>query len=476
MTQRLIGYKDLAERSDAMPSRPLRQAVVVGASISGLLAARVLSDHFEQVTLIERDVLPRAPAPRKGVPQAPHAHGLLIRGRTILESLLPGLAEDLCAAGAVSIDVGREFGWYHTGGWSIQHESELVFLSASRALLESSIGERVRARRNVRVLDGLRAEGLKSDPDGAVRGIRVSVPGKQRANEEIDADLVIDATGRGSATPQHLPELGFAAPKAELLRAPVTYASCTFRRANDRPNNQALLISGTPGKRSGVLLPIEGSRWLVTLVSRFDEPTPQDHDAFVAFARSLPALRLYHVIRDLEPSSEIVHHRFAGSLWRHYEQLTRFPEGLLVLGDAVCSFNPVYGQGMTVSAIEAECLDRALTRARDAGGIDPAFAQRWFRTIQPVVDAAWSGASLEDYRFPELAQERSVRLKLLQWYMDRLNRATFRSAAVTDQLYRVIHVLEPSGRLFRPRILAEVLFGRGVQRTPSPSDPRLHQV
>ena len=216
-----------------MPSRPLRQAVVVGGSISGLLAARILSDHFEQVSLIERDVLPRAPAPRKGVPQAPHAHGLLIRGRTILESLLPGLAEDLCAAGAVSIDVGREFGWYHTGGWSIQHESELVFLSASRALLESSIGERVRARRNVSVLDGLRAAGLKSDPDGVVRGVRVSVPGKQRANEEIDADLVIDATGRGSATPQHLPELGFAAPKAELLRAPVTYASCTFRRAND---------------------------------------------------------------------------------------------------------------------------------------------------------------------------------------------------------------------------------------------------
>jgi 2-polyprenyl-6-methoxyphenol hydroxylase-like FAD-dependent oxidoreductase len=449
-----------------MPSRPLHHAVVVGGSISGLLATRVLSDHFEQVTLVERDVLPRAPAPRKGVPQARHAHGLLIRGRTILESLLPGLAEDLCAAGAVSIDVGREFGWYHAGGWSIQHESELVFLSVSRVLLELSIGERMRARRNVRVLDGVRAGGLKSDTDGTVRGVRVSVPGEHSLDKEIDADLVIDATGRGSTTPQYIRELGFAAPKAELLPAPVTYASCMFRRANDRPNNQALLISGTPGKRSGVLLPIESGRWLVTLVSHFDEPTPKDHDAFVAFARSLPALELYQAIRDLEPSSDIVHHRFAGSLWRHYEQLTRFPEGLLVLGDAVCSFNPVYGQGMTVSAIEAECLDRALTRARDEGGIDPAFAQRWFRTIQPVVDAAWSGASLEDYRFPELAHERSVRSKLLRWYMDRVNRATFRSAAVTDQLYRVIHVLEPPGRLFRPRILAEVLFGRGVQRTP----------
>src|SRR3954465_10214324 len=147
-------------------------------------AARVLSDHLQQVPLIERDVLPRAPAPRKGVPQAPHAHGLLIRGRTILESLLPGLAEDLCAAGAVSIDVGREFGWYHAGGWSIQHESELVFLSVTRVLLEPSIGERVRARRNVRVLDGVRAKGLKSDTDGTVRGVRVSVPGEHGVCEE----------------------------------------------------------------------------------------------------------------------------------------------------------------------------------------------------------------------------------------------------------------------------------------------------
>src|SRR3954470_12576219 len=202
MMQRSIGYEN-AERSDAMPSRPLRQAVVVGGSISGLLAARVLSNHFEQVTLIERDVLPRAPAPRKGVPQAPHAHGLLIRGRTILESLLPGLVEDLCAAGAASIDVGREFGWYHAGGWSIQHESELVFLSVTRVLLESSIGERVRARRNVRVLDGVRAKGLKSDTDGTVRGVRVSVPGEHGVCEEIDADLVVDATGRGSTTPQY---------------------------------------------------------------------------------------------------------------------------------------------------------------------------------------------------------------------------------------------------------------------------------
>src|SRR3954470_24412889 len=156
-----------------MPSRPLHHAIVAGASIAGLLAARVLSDHVEQVTLIDRDEVARSPEPRKGVPQGPHAHGLLARGRSILEDLFPGLVEELCTADAIPISAGREFGWHHAGGWRSRHDSNLTLLALSRPLLEYTIAERVRRLPNVAILDGVRIEGLRSDPDGRVTGVRV---------------------------------------------------------------------------------------------------------------------------------------------------------------------------------------------------------------------------------------------------------------------------------------------------------------
>jgi 2-polyprenyl-6-methoxyphenol hydroxylase-like FAD-dependent oxidoreductase len=185
---------------------------------------------------------------------------------------------------------------------------------------------------------------------------------------------------------------------------------------------------------------------------------PQDHNAFLAYARSLAVPDIYETIRNGEPLSEIKRFRFIGSLRRRYERLEHVPEGLIAMGDAVCSFNPVYGQGMTVGAIEAEALSRAVTEARVEGGIGPDFGRRWFQTIRPVVDAAWNGVRLEDFRFPELARERPLRLRPLQWYMERVQQATHRSAFVTDRFYRVMNFLEPPSAFFSPRVMAEVLL------------------
>jgi 2-polyprenyl-6-methoxyphenol hydroxylase-like FAD-dependent oxidoreductase len=219
-----------------------------------------------------------------------------------------------------------------------------------------------------------------------------------------------------------------------------------------------LIVSGKPARRSGLIFPIEGDRWLVTLPGFFDEPMPQDHAGFLAFAGSLAVPDIYDTIRECEPLSEIKRYRFVGSLRRYYERLEGFPEGLIVIGDAVCSFNPVYGQGMTVSAIEVETLGQMLADARARGGVGPDFAKRWFRMIKPAIDAAWNGVRIEDLRFPELADQRPLHLRPMQWYMERVQQATHRSAFVTHQFYRVINFLDAPSRLFSPRMLAEVLF------------------
>jgi 2-polyprenyl-6-methoxyphenol hydroxylase-like FAD-dependent oxidoreductase len=443
-----------------MPIRPFRHAVVAGGGMAGLLAARVLADHFEHVTLVERDLLGRSPEPRKGVPQGRHGHALLPRGQEIMEGLFPGLAAELCAAEAIHVSATQQFAWHHAGDWRARIDTDLSFLAMSRPLLETTIANRARTLPNVVILDGTRVEGPRLSQQHVITGLQIChVSG--RNIHQMEADLVVDATGRGSAVPQWLKELQLEPPPVDRIAAPITYASCTFRRSDPLPEWRSLVITGAPARRTGFIFAIEGQRWLVSLGGFFDEPVPQSHQDFLAFARSLGVPDLHEAIRRSEPASEVVHYRFAGSLRHRYERLSRFPEGLIVLGDAVCSLNPIYGQGMTVSAIEAETLHQALAWARQKGGIDSAFSRHWFRSIQPTIDVAWDSVLVEDYRFPELVGRRPYRIRPLQWYVNRVHRATHRSPVVTDQFYRVVNFLAPPTSLFHPRILARVLSRHG---------------
>jgi 2-polyprenyl-6-methoxyphenol hydroxylase-like FAD-dependent oxidoreductase len=200
---------------------------------------------------------------------------------------------------------------------------------------------------------------------------------------------------------------------------------------------------------------------------------PTDHDGFLAYAQSLPAPDLHAAIRDLQPLSEIKRHRFVGSLRRRYERMREVPGGFIAIGDSVCSFNPIYGQGMTVAAIEAEALGEALTLAQAQGGLRPDFARAWFARIAPAVDAAWNGVLLEDFRFPELAAQRPSGMRPLQWYMRRVTRATHRSAYATDRFYRVMNFLAPPTTLFSPRMIFQALCaGSGPEPLAAPPAAR----
>jgi 2-polyprenyl-6-methoxyphenol hydroxylase-like FAD-dependent oxidoreductase len=439
-----------------MPSDRFGHAVVVGASIAGLLAARALSDQFDRVTVIERDALAGAGSARRGVPQGRHIHVLLPRGHLILESFFPGLTDALRKSGALILNGGRDIAWYHADGWRTRHDSSLWFLALSRPVLESHIADRVRTLPNVRIVEGLRVQEVASE-DRAITGV---VIGTGAQAEALEADLIVDATGRGSAAPRWLERLGYGPVPTDVIPAPVTYSSCLFRRDEGRRDWQALLVVRPEAKRTAFTMAVEGNRWLVTLGTLLDEPFPQDRQGFLSFAKSLPVPNLYDAIRDLEPLSDLVRFRFAGSQRRRYERAKSLPPGLIAIGDAVSSFNPVYGQGMTVAALEAEFLRRALADARSRGGLDADFVRRWYAGISKIIDLAWQGVAIEDYSLPDLSGQVPVSLRPLQWYMQRVHQATCRSEEVTEQFYRVVAFMDVPSAFFRPRMVFNVLFGR----------------
>jgi len=427
--------------------------------MAGLLAARVLSDHFDRVTLIERDQLPERAEPRNGIPQGRHVHVLLARGIALLEENFPGLTRDLVSAGAFRINGGRDIAWHYGDGWRTRHLSDLELVAASRPLIETHVAARVRGLSNVDLRDGVRLAGPATQAD-ALTGAQITGP---QGPETIDADLLVDASGRGSSMSRRLEQLGYTPPEAATIPARLSYSSCQFDRGGQDPGWRALIVNGPAARRAGFCLAVEGDRWLVTLASFFDEPSPFDLEDFRSFARSLPVPDLHEAIRGLAPASKIVQFRFPASRRRRYERLSALPSGLIATGDAICSFNPVYGQGMTVAALEAKALGHALAEARRRGRVDPAFTRDWYRAAARIVDVAWQGVAIEDYRFPELAGRRTAALRALQWYMSRVGRATHADAAVTEQFYRVIGFLEPPAALFRPRIAAAVLRPRRGQ-------------
>jgi len=321
-------------------------ALVVGGSMAGLLAARVLADHFERVTVVDRDRYPKGPEFRAGVPQSRHLHALLGRGQELLEGMFPGLVAELTAAGAVTIAWPAEALSLAPAGWTRRFPTSVTVLSLTRPLLEWAVRRRVAALGRVRFAEGTEAVGLLADPDRrAVIGARLRDRGQPDGPAaELAAELVVDASGRDSRAPRWLEELGYGAPPETRVNAFLGYATRYYRPPPGFAADwRALYLRGVPPRhpRGGALFPVEGDRWMVTLGGYGRDYPPTDEAGFLAYACSLRSRVLYDAIKEAEPLTPVHGYRRTDNQLRHYDRLARWPERFVVTGDAVCAFNPV---------------------------------------------------------------------------------------------------------------------------------------
>jgi len=460
----------MSEKQESSPTAMLgKHAVVIGGSIAGCLTARVLSDYFERVTIFEADTPPDEAVPRKGVPQGNHIHTLLSGGSAVLRKYFPAIHNDLVAAGADYGDPQIKWRLYTGGVWTQRIPSGLESYMMSRPLLEAMVRKHTLAISNIELHVATSVSAYTWDESATrVTGVTLEASG-----ESIKADFVADVSGRNSKASDWIKKAGFAPPERSNIGIDVGYT--TFVVA-EPPNNQRdwnmlyTIQKDIPADtRGGGIFCIEGGRYLVSAQCYHKDYAPTDWEGFLAHFKSHPFPVIYETIKNCEPIGEAIEYRYAAYLRRHYEKLSDFPQGLVVLGDAICSLNPVYGQGMTVAAKEVEHLDQCLQQCASAGHIADKFALDFFKGATKFVDAAWDAITVEDFRYPQTRGQRPKGYALLKW----LNRRFFALSA-TDKEFgvaftKVLQLVEPPESILKPKYLFKALFAKMPDYQGEPS-------
>ncbi|PSB19021.1 FAD-binding protein [Phormidesmis priestleyi ULC007] len=432
----------------------LTQAVVVGGSIAGLLTARVLTDFFDVVIVVERDRLPAHPESRKGVPQSPQPHVLFTRGYQILEELFPGIGDDLRQTGAIPIDWAREFHYFNEGAWNCRTDqpTHIASFTCSRPLLEWTIRQKLAAFPQVKFVDRHRVVNLLSK-NGKITGVELeSLP--ERGRSTIATALVVDASGRGSAAPKWLENAGFKAPSETVVNPFLGYAT----RRYSAPKNvtfdwKVMLISQQPpdATRLGYLAKIEDGQWIATLGGYGRDFPPINEPGFLEFARSLPSSEFYDAIITAKPVSAIYAHRATANRWRHYEKI-KPPDGFVALGDAVCALCPVYGQGMTISALSALVLRDWLARSSR-------HSADFQRQLAQSNRFPWMLAVGQDSRFltTEGRSRSNWAENLLSGYVKQLMKQTSSDSETNTLFMEIAHLLKSPAAFYQPKIVWQVI-------------------
>ena len=433
----------------------MADVVVLGASLAGLWAAAAAAGAGARVLLVERDRPPEAPAPRPGVPQGAQPHVFLHRGLRAGEELLPGLRRDLLAAGGISVDTGR-LPWLGEHGW-LPEQASYDILSLTRPLFEAVVRERVLALPGVEARWGTRALGLGRDPGGW----RVRVAD----GPDLEAPWVIDATGRASRLPRWLADVGGPTPEPLTVDARLGYTTQLVVGGPDPADLPGVVVQAIPERPvGGLALPVEGRRWLVTAAGFGAHRPPRDAGGLAAFLAALPDPTLARLLRSGHPVGEPAVHRQTGNRRHRYSQVRAWPEGLLAVGDALCCFDPVYGQGITVSGCQALRLRAVLATHPEA-----AAARGVLRDFDRVLDFPWAVAIGQDMRMPSSSGQQSRAQAAVSAWASELGRRAVQGDRRAQQVLMRTYHLEGSPRaLLHPALVASVALGR-LRRTPLPA-------
>ena len=438
-----------------------KQAVVIGAGMAGLTAAGALADCFDQVVVLERDILPSEAAYRAGTPQARHVHALLLSGQRALSELFPGFEQDLARAGAVPLKVGldvrmerpgydpfpqRDLGWFN--------------YAVSRPTIERIVRKRVESRANTTLRQRCRVLEVLASPNGeAVTGVRYE--NGSGASETIVADLVVDASGRGALTLALLQSIGRPLPEETTIGIDLGYATCVFAIPDDASTDwKGVMTFGQApqNSRGGLMLPLEGNRWMATIGGRHGDVPSGDAEGFLTYARALRTPTIYNAINHAKRLDGVARYGFPESVRRHFEKLDVFPCGLLPIGDAICRFNPVYGQGMSVAALEACLLQTLFEKLGEKGNPIATLAPTFFAEVQTLIETPWSVAAL-DFAFTETRGQRPADFETTLKFGIALTKLAAEDPAVHKLTAEVQNLLKPRS-VYRDPALVQRVFAK----------------
>ena len=444
--------------------KPGRHVIIIGASVVGLMTAKLLSHRFEKVTLIERDPFPDTPGPRKMTPQSNHYHILLRGGLLMLNELYPDFTARMLELGSTPVRVGVDLlyhtpwgtGYSQSGSIQAPRDLDQLILAQSRNLLEFSIRKFTLESANIVAMPGCTATALQHE-NGRVTGVVVQT---SAGTQSLDADLVVDAGGRGSRAPKWLADLGYSAPLETHIGCDLAYTTTKFRIPAGIADSHQIhaFYSVIPDTKGAAMMPhIENDTWHISLQGRAPDYPPQDAEGFMEFARNPYNPDLYEMPKHSERVDDLYHMRFPSAVLRHYEKLERFPEGYLVIGDAICSVNPVHGQGMSAHATTLRALNELLAARTAAGGPLDGLARELFPRAVELLHNPWTPAAMSDFTsYSDHQGDKPANLEQVYQYMQGLDMLSVEDAEVHALLADVYNLVQPISALFGNDLPAKV--------------------
>ncbi len=436
----------------------MKTAVIVGGSIAGLTAAKALSKHFEEIIIIEPDKIFDEDFQRKGVPQGNHVHGLLKGGEDALTSLFPSLPEVLEQNGAVSADFCSDVRWYLNRRWMPRFKGNLPIFFQTRSLLERCLRSDVELQANIKFVTQCRAKCFSLSEDNK-RVEFVVLTNSDNTESKLKADFFVDAMGRGSFMPNWLAEMGIGSVRETQVKVGLGYASCFFSLPEDEVRDWSSLLiypQGPDEYRGATLVKVENNRWLLTLAGYHSDHPPADKVGFLKFAESLPQPDVFNAIQNATPLSEIKLHKFPHGFRRFYGELKHFPLSLIPVGDSNGSLNPLFGQGMSATALSATTLGRLFDHGRisDDRGLDE-LKTAYFKALNEIYKTPWDLALGQDFRFAKTEGDVPFALHLRNIFKDMILRSS--SDDIVEKFFQVVHLVEKESCFYNPRRILKIL-------------------